>query len=404
MERLSLVVQRVVLLTIVFLLSGDVAVSGGSGFGDAYEFRDVKVMAHNKVKDQGDSGTCWAFSTLSMIESDMIASGRDTVELSEMYVIAMSYIDKVRQYIRMHGKILVGEGAEFHDAVSVWKRYGLVPRSVYWMGDDTTRINHERLAISVDSLAREVVFNGKIERSKPKEGWEADLNSLIERYIGKIPTEFEWSGRKYTPRSFADEVVGLDPDDYVAITSFSHHPFYEKFVFEIPDNWSFGEEYNLPIEVLEEAVDSAIERGRTVAWAADVTEKYISCNLGIGVYPQTDPDSMSTKDRRRWRSLPDFSKEFYGLEFPVEEGSVSQVMRQEAFDSYETTDDHGMHIVGKALDKNGKEYYKVKNSWGPSAGYGGYVYVSKRYFEYKTMHVLMNRQYIPKVTRERMKI
>jgi bleomycin hydrolase len=237
--------------------------------------------------------------------------------------------------------------------------------------------------------------------------WNQPVEGTLDSYLGKLPESFEYEGKNYTPKSFASDFVGLNMNDYIEITSYTHHPFYTEFVLEVPDNWSWDNVYNVPVNELEAIIDNSLANGYTVVWAADVSEKgFVTSNKGVAVLPAAVPSEMSDAEIARWEALPEREKEkeLYKLDKPVPEIQVTQEMRQAAFDNYETTDDHGMHIVGTAKNQEGKVFYKVKNSWGDYNEYKGFFYVSKPYVNLKTMCIMVHKDAVPKQIREKLKL
>lgn len=370
-----------------------------------YVFEDELVLPVTPVKDQYRTGTCWSFSTLSFLESEMLRLGKPEVDLSEMYVVRFTYAEKAKKYIRLHGESSFSAGGAFHDVTNMIRQFGIVPESVYnGLENGETKHVHNELDNTLKNEVEAVVDNTKITLNTVcSETVETTLN----KYLGKVPESFEFEGKNYTPQSFAADFVGLNIDDYVEITSYTHHPFYSKFILEVPDNWSWDELYNVPVNELEEIIDYSLNNGFTVAWAADVSEKgFATSNKGVAVLPAVPSAEMSEADISKWKSLPEKEKEkmLYKLDNPVVEMEVTQEMRQVAFDNYETTDDHGLHIIGTAKNQEGTVFYKVKNSWGDYNEYDGYFYASKPYVSCKTMSVMVHKDGIPQSIREKLKL
>jgi bleomycin hydrolase len=305
----------------------------------------------------------------------------------------------------MHGENTFSAGGAFHDAKNMILQYGIVPESVYdGLKYGETKHVHGELDNILKQQVDAVVEN---KNKKLSTVWNQPVEATLNTYLGEIPKEFEYQGKKYTPQSFATDFVGLNMDDYVEISSYTHHPFYSKFIIEVPDNWSWDEVYNVPVDEMEQIIDNSLKNGYTVAWAADVSEKgFVTSNKGVAVLPAAISEEMSDAEIAKWEALPEREKEkeLYKLEKPVPEISVTQEMRQAAFDNYETTDDHGMHIVGTAKNQDGKVFYKVKNSWGDYNEYDGYFYVSKPYVRLKTMSLMVNKNAIPKELRTKLKL
>ncbi|MCK3684556.1 C1 family peptidase [Maribellus sp. YY47] len=370
-----------------------------------YVFEDEISLPATSVKDQHRTGTCWSFSGISFLESEMIRLGKPEVDLSEMFIVWHTYSEKSRKAVRLHGENTFSAGGAFHDVTNMIREYGIVPESAY-NGLQYGEKKHvhgemdEVLKQNVDA----VIANKNRTLSTV---WHESVEGTLNTYLGKIPDKFEYEGKQYTPQSFASEYVGLNMDDYVEISSYTHHPFYSKFILEVPDNWSWDEVYNVPVNELEEIIDYSLKNGFTVAWAADVSEKgFLTSNKGVAVLPAAPQEDMSDAEIARWEALPerDKDKELYQLNNPVPEEKVSQEMRQVAFDNYQTTDDHGMHIVGIAKDQEGATFYKVKNSWGDYNKYNGYFYASKPYVTYKTMSIMVHKDGIPQSIREKLEL
>lgn len=361
-----------------------------------FKFTDVKVIPTTSVKDQNKSGTCWSFSGTSFLEDEVRRLGGDSLDLSEMFTVRHCYDDKADRYVRMYGQCNFSEGGGLLDVAYVLKRYGMVPEDAYLglnYGED--KHNHYEMSSVLESMLKAVVKN---PTKKISTAWHRALDGVLDAYLGTAPAEFTYKGKKYTPKTFA-ESLPVNPDDYVALTSFTHHPFYESFILEVPDNWLYGQYMNVPLADLKAIADYAVENGFPINWAADVSEGGFKWNKGVALLPKgkTEGD-MNGTELARWVKLSDRERanDKYNFEGPVEEEEVTQESRQKAFDSQETTDDHGMEIVGYATDQNGKRYYKVKNSWDNNQIYGGFLYVSEPYFEAKTMSLMVHKDAIPK--------
>ena len=348
-----------------------------------YTFTIVKNLEATGVQNQAKSSTCWSFSSLSFIESELIRMGKPSVNLSEMFVVHHAYTDKAEKFVRMHGNTTFAPGGGFHDALYVMKKYGIVPQSVYsGMANGEKELNH----FQMDNMLRGMV-EGVIAPQKEttiSDGWQKAIDATLDAYLGKLPETFDYNGKQYTPSSFAAS-LGIDYTNYIEITSYTHHPFYTKFILEIPDNWMWDEVHNVPLNELVDVIDNSILSGYSVAWGADVGEPGFSFKDGIAVVPDLD-----------WK---DIKKEKIDsvVNHPGKQKEITQAMRQKSFDNYETTDDHGMHIVGIAKDQNGTKYYIVKNSWGTTRNEcGGYFYVSEAYLKYKTTSIMINKESLKK--------
>lgn len=368
-------------------------------------FSTVKEIPHTPVKNQHRSSTCWAFAGLSFLESEMLRNGKDKVDLSEMFVVYHCYSDKTQRYVRMHGNTNFTAGGAFHDVIHVMKNYGLVPENIY-PGMEYGDENH--VHGEMDEVLKSIV-DGVVENKNKKlsPAWHGAVTGTLDSYLGDLPSSFDIGEGNYSPNTFVGSYCGLNPDDYVALSSFTHHPFNSQFIIEVPDNWLWGSVYNITLDQLMQTMSYAVENGYTVAWAADVSEKgFNTKHKGVAVVPDVDYSEMSDAEITRWESLSSSQKEqkLGYVEKPGREKEITQEMRQEAFDNFLTTDDHGMHIIGTVKDQTGKKYFKVKNSWGEYNSHDGYFYVSEAYLEYKTMNIMVHKDAIPMEIREKLGI
>jgi len=367
---------------------------------DKYIFTDVTRLPTTCVKDQYASGTCWSFSTISFLESEIARTGtkiENVPDLSDMYVVRKVYELKAEKYIRMHGALNFGGGGAFSDVVLTLKLFGFVPEEAY-TGLNYGKDNHNHSEL--DKVCKAYVEALKDETSLTT-AWLAGFNGILDAYLGKVPEKFTYKGKEYTPRTFADAFVKLNPDDYISITSYTHHPFYSTFAIEVPDNWSWELSYNVPMEDMLKIAENAIKNKYTIAWGADVSEVYFSHSDGVAVVPDLEIEELVRTERSRWEKV---DKDKYNLNKPGKEKVITQEMRQVAYDNFQTTDDHGLHIVGLAKDQNNVEYFIVKNSWNTDNPYGGYLYVSKAYFLYKTMNFVVHKDAIPSDLKAKMGI
>lgn len=374
-----------------------------SAQSNKYEFTTVKELKITPVKNQNRAGTCWSYSGLGFIESELLRMGKGEYDLSEMFIVNHTYRDKADKFVRMHGHANYSQGGAFQDVTYVMEHYGIVPEEVYVgleYGEDM-HVHSELDKLSTNYL------NGVITNPNRKLSpvWKKGFNAIIDGYLGELPTTFTYKGKQYTPKSFS-ESLGLNYDDFVSITSFTHHPFYTTFPVEIPDNWRWSLSYNVQVNELTEILDNAIMNGYTVGWATDVSEKGFNRN-GIGVLVDLENLETAGSDQAKWIGLSTSEKDAEinkMMEGPVKEMEVTQESRQEGFDNYQTTDDHGMLIYGIAKDQNGKEYYMVKNSWGTNSKYNGTWYVSKAFVQAKTITLLVNKNSIPQGIRSKLKL
>ena len=369
-----------------------------------YQFTDIKRLPATSVKDQARAGTCWSWSGISFFESEMIRMGKEPIDLSAMYIVRHAYSDKATKFVRLHGSMNFAVGGAFCDVMHVIKNYGIVPMDVY-KGLNYGEPNHAFGEID-DVLAGYVNAVIKNSNKKLSTAWKKGFDGILDAYLGEEPEKFEYKGKEYTPRTFADEVVGLNMDDYVSLTSFTHHPFYSQFAIEVPDNWLWGMSYNLPIDELAQVMSNAIDNGYTFAWASDVSERgFQTSQPGVAVVPTTDTKEMSGAEIAKWEAMPKGNQTPDAFrQGPAPEKEITQEMRQQEFDNYLTTDDHGMHVIGKAKDQNGTVYYIVKNSWNKYNKFGGYFYASEPFMKYKTMNIIVHKNAIPKDIRKKLGI
>jgi bleomycin hydrolase len=369
----------------------------------SYQFTLVKKLPCTSVKDQYRSSTCWSFSTISLLESELIRTGKGEYDLSDMFSVRDSYGKKALQFIRMNGTCNFGSGGAFHDVLNTMLSTGLVPEEVYpgLSYGDKKHIHGEIEAVTrgyVDAVAKNA--NKKLSTA-----WYKGFEGILDAYFGPVPEKFTYKGKEYTPRSFSDE-LGLKAEDYIPLTSFTHHPFYKKFIMEVPDNWANGEIYNLPLDELIEIMDYALDNGYTVAWASDVSEKGFAHNKGFAVVPETELSEMQGSEKAKWEKLTEKERnaQIYNLDKVVTERKITQEMRQKEFDNFQTTDDHGLHMVGYGKDQFGSKYYYIKNSWNTDSKYEGYFYASIPFVRLKTLDILVHKNGIPPAIRKKLGI
>jgi len=353
----------VVFTIVIIALSGNIHAQ--------YKFKTEKQINCTEVKNQANTGTCWSFATASFLESELMRMGHRDVDLSEMYIVRNIYQDKAKNYVLRQGKANFSQGSLSHDLMRMVGRVGVMPETAYsGMLADEENHNHSEMERGLKGFL-DGIRSGKTLSHK----WPTAFSNILDAYMGTVPNEFAAGGEQHTPTSYA-ESLGINADNYVSLTSFSHHPFYSSFILEIPDNYSNGAYYNIPVDELISAIDFALLSGYTVAWDGDVSEKGFSSSQGIAVLP-TDP------------SREDLFTE------PGPEVEVNQDNRQALFESYATTDDHLMHLVGISLDQNGNKYYLTKNSWGARGPYEGYLYMSEAYVKMKTVAIMIHKDAVP---------
>lgn len=356
----------------------------------AFKFTDVVNVENTSIKNQGSSGTCWSYSANSFLESEMIRMGKKPVELSQIYSARNAYVEKGRNYVRMHGAVTLGDGGAFHDVMNMYKKYGAVPQSVYTgLNYGTDKNKFAEMGALTEAFLKAVVTNPNGELTP---NWEKAYAAIIDSYLGQIPKSFDYNGKNYTPETFAKDVVGINADDYIEISSLQEYPYYSKFVLMVPDNWAYDQVYNVHLNELTDIIDNTLKSGFTVAWGGDVSEKTFSWKNGVAFVPEKKVEDMTAEEK---------ADLFNG---PKKEAVVTDEMRQKAFDNYTTTDDHGMHIVGISKDQNGKEYYIVKNSWGASNDYKGYLYMTKEFVKYKTTDMMVNKKALTPEMAKKLKV
>lgn len=360
-----------------------------------FKFTDVKVVKSTAVKDQSKSGTCWCYSTNTFFENEILRKTGKEIHLSEGFVVWHCYFDKAQKYVRMDGKINFAEGGAAEDVPYVWRNYGMMPFDAYTgMTHGAKKFNTSELTAVLSGFL-DVVNTKKMKKLTPS--WLEGFQGVLNAYMGKIPETFSYEGKTYTPQSFA-ESLGLNMDDYISVASFTHHPFYKPFTLEVADNWTWAQYQNVPVDELLEIANYAIDHGYTIAWGADVSEPCFKWRKGYAVLPvDHEVPDLKGSDMDRWTQLStkDRESEKWDIKGPVEEMVVTQENRQEMFDNKETTDDHGMVIVGKAVDQEGNKYFKVQNSWDTNQLYHGFFYVSETYFKAKTMDIYLHKDGIP---------
>lgn len=365
---------------------------------DSFVFTTVKENKITPVKNQANSGTCWSFSGIGFFEAELLRMGKPEVDLSEMFVVNQSYKDKADKYVRMNATVNFAGGGSFYDVWYVLKNYGIVPDAeMNGLNYGTEKHNHGELDAMTKTFVENVVKNPNKTISS---AWKNAFTGIVDAYLGKMPTEFSANGKKQTPQTYFQS-LGLNLDDYVSITSFTHHPFYTQFAIEIPDNWRWALSYNVPLDEFSRIFDYAVNNGYTIAWGSDVSEKGFTRD-GLGLLPETKKENLAGTDQAKWLDLQKSNK--FEIKGPLKEIQPTQESRQKEFDNYQTTDDHGMLIYGIAKDQAGTEYYMVKNSWGTDSKYKGIWYVSKPFVQQKTINILVHKNAVPQDVRKKLGI
>ncbi len=357
-----------------------------------YQFTADIVAAHTPVKDQYWTGTCWCFATISFLESEVLRLKKGELDLSEMFIVRHTYPRKALNYIRLHGNANFSQGGQAHDVLNIVRDHGLALEKDYnGMLIGEKRHNHSEM-VSVTTAMMETLLKGRSRKLTPL--WLDALKAVLDVYLGKPVESFKYNGKAVTPKSFANS-LGINPDDYVELTSYSIYPYYRKCRLDLPDNWDYnGDYYNLPIDELERVADHALNNGHSVVWDGDVSEKeFSSRESGVAVVPEIDWQDKTEAQKKETPTSP------------VKEKEITQEMRQQTFDNFTTTDDHLMHIVGLAHDQNGAKYYYTKNSGGiVDRAFDGFVYLSRPYFRLKTTALMVHKDAIPKDLKQKLNI
>jgi len=360
-------------LITLFLLSV-IFINAEANQEEGYRFSDFIEIPHTSIKDQGRTGTCWDFATISFLESEAMRKNElDSIDLAEMYPVRWTYVDKARNYVRLHGNTTFGQGGQAHDVLMQMEDYGLVPEKAFQSYRIDEEFNHREVADILRGF-----LNGLLDgRTITNKKWLDAYNAVLNVYFGDEVESFNYNGKQYTPHKFMDEFLKLDPQDYIEIVSCSHKPFYEQVRLEVPDNWNFNDKYyNVPVDEMQKIVDVALDKGYSVCWDADVSDEYFDYqDTCVAFVPRTEPED-----------------EDEDIKLPAEEKQITREIRQKAYNTFNTTDDHLMHIVGAARDQRGNNFYKIKNSWGTDSKYEGYYYISVPYFKLRTINIMVNKE------------
>jgi len=395
-------------MTIFVVMAGSAVTISGPTFGQVdlvkkvndnqtvlaqpgYHFTDLINLAYTPVENQGKSGTCWSYSTNSFLESEMIKKGKSPVHLSKIYTARCVYLEKAENYLRMDGHLNYGDGGQAHDVTNMLAKYGTMPEEVY------TGLINGATTNDFDSMQREILdyLKGWLAHNQVPANWKDTINMVLDNHLGKVPQEFSFKGKTYTPKTFAKEYTGLNAEDYVEIMSQTNTPYWQRGMLMVPDNWAFMENYvNVPLAALTEIIDGALKKGYTVEWDTDCSEPYFSWLNSVAIVPQ-GADTVNSKHL-------DKSTIANWFETVRPEMKITAENRQQAYNNKRTTDDHLMHIVGLAKDQKGDEFYIVKNSWGTQNVYKGFLYASKAFINYKTVAIMVNKNAIAPALKKKM--
>jgi aminopeptidase C len=366
---------------------------------EGFVFTTVKELPITSVKNQNRAGTCWSYSGVGFLEAEALRMGKGEYDFSEMFIVHNTYLDRADAAVRTHGDVSFSQGGSFYDVIYALKNFGLVPEEEMRPGVmyNDTLSNHNELTAVSDAVVA-AIAKGKLQKLQTDANkqplWKKAIEAIHDIYLGKRPEKFTYKGKEYTPKTFAAS-TGLNPDDYVSLTSFTHHPYYEQFVLEIQDNWRWGRSWNLPLDEFMQVMDNAIATGYPIAWGSDVSEQGFTRD-GVAVIPDMEKvQELSGSDMAHWLKLKPEEKRNL-INKPQPQKWCTPEERQEAYDNWETTDDHGMLIYGTAKDQEGNEYFMLKNSWGKSGKYDGLWYASKAFVRYKTINILVHKNALPK--------
>lgn len=377
--------------------------SAFSTFAQGYQFTEVVTVPATPVKNQAATGTCWCFATTSFMESELLRMGKGEYDLSEMFIVRQKYMNQLQDNYLRRGEGNIGQGSLSHTFKNAYRQVGIVPEEVYQgINYDSERHNHSEMVQYMEAIA-----NVAVKNKKRSPEYDKLIRNLFDTYLGELPAKFTYKGKEYTPKSFA-ESLGLNMDDYIELTSFTHHPYYVKFDVEVPDNWEHQLMYNLPLDEMIETVDYALNNGFTVCWDGDVSEKGFSFKNGVAINPEVKKvEDFSNTDRARFEKMDEKERleEVYKFEQPYPEVKVTPEVRQQGFEAFVTTDDHLMHLTGITKDQNGTKYYITKNSWGTDRNkFGGYLNMSESFVRAKTIYIMLHKDAIPKAIKAKLSL
>jgi bleomycin hydrolase len=376
---------------------------GGQNNDDSFQFTYLVKIPTTSVKDQSSTGTCWSYATTSFIETELIRMGKDSLDLSEMFFVRYAYAAKAESYIRYQGNANFSEGGQAHDVMNILRKQGMVPEKEYTgltEGPQSTRY-FEMISVMKAILDKALEYKNTNFSGKAYEVVE----SVLDIYLDKVPEKFSYNKKEFTPVTFV-KFSGFEPDDYVELTSYQAYPYYQLVDLQIPDNWSHGLYYNLPIDDLLLVINSAFEKGYSVNWDGDVGDAGFSHSDGIAIVPEDDPEKMSTENRASYTAMNEEARKkyLYRYDKPIQEKKITADLREQEFEKFITTDDHLMHLVGLAKDQNGTVYYLTKNSWGTDINeMGGNLLMSEAYVRLKTISIMVHKSIIPQAIVKKIK-
>ncbi|MDD4589273.1 MAG: C1 family peptidase [Parabacteroides sp.] len=374
-----------------------------SVLAQGYQFTDIVRLEATPVKNQAATGTCWCFATTSFMESELLRMGKGTYDLSEMFIVRQKYINQLQDNYLRGGHGNIGQGSLSHTWMNAFRQVGIVPEEAYHGINYASLIhNHSEMVRFMQAIADVAVK----EKQRTPQYYEL-VNNLFDTYLGKIPDKFKYHGKEYTSKSFAAS-LGLNMDNYIELTSFTHHPYYQKFDVEVPDNWEHSLMYNIPLDEMISAVDYALNHGYTVCWDGDVSERGFSFKNGVAINPEVEKvENFSETDRARFEKMDEQSRmnEVFKFEHPYPEVKVTPEIRQQGYEAFVTTDDHLMHVIGIVKDQNGTKYYITKNSWGTDRNnFGGYLNMSESFVRAKTIYVMIHKAALSNEMRKKLNI
>lgn len=367
-----------------------------------YQFTTVAEVPVTSVKNQASSGTCWCFATTSFMEAELLRNGKGEHDLSEMFIVRQKLLNQLDDNFVRRGRGNIGQGSLSHTYTNAWNQVGIVPEEVYnGINYDSDRHSHGEMMSMIQAVAEAAVKNKK---RSPE--YQKVVDAILDTYLGPLPEKFTYQGKEYTPKSFA-ESLGLNMDDYVELTSFTHHPYYKAFELEVPDNWEHVKQFNIPLDEMMNAIDHALTNGYTVCWDGDVSEKGFSHPNGVAINPDVADPARFGADSTKVAKMSEKERLDYVYKFekPMPEKNVTSQSRQEGYETFTTTDDHLMHLTGIEKDQNGTKYYRTKNSWGTERNdNGGYLNMSDSYVRAKTIYVMMHKDALTPELRKKLKI